>query len=156
MKLLTKKNKIRILKFNMDKSLDEINGDIEKSIILYEKEGWEANPKCFTELNKDKYFGFKHGNVDKLLSCFVVRENDPSPLHFVEDSIFGDPVTPEDLVYHEDESFSRKVSEIELNKGKAKQNFVVFSLGIVSIILAASFLIGMFIVGIPSLNFGGS
>ena len=54
--MLKKTKKINLIKFNMDKSIDEIMVPIEKSIFSYGNEGWEANPKSFTEIKKEGTF----------------------------------------------------------------------------------------------------
>ena len=150
--MLKKTKKINLIKFNMDKSIDEIMVPIEKSIFSYQNEGWEANPKSFTEIKKDKLFGFIKSKDEQITGSYVVRENDPTPLHFTNDKIFSnDIVDPDKLVYHEDESIARKVSEVENKNGKAPQEFILTMLGIVCVILAIGFLIGMSVVGLPNL-----
>lgn len=161
--MFTKKNPtIKVIKFNMDKSIDEINAPVNKSIFHFGNEGWEANPKSFTEINKDKLYGFIKGKEENLIAGYIVRENDPTPLHFrvgrggKKDQIYSnDIVDPDRLVYHEDESFARKVSEVENKKGKGQQEFIVWALGIVAILLAIGFLIGISVVGLPNFFGGG-
>lgn len=149
MGLFDRPRRVTLLKFNMDKSIEEVRAEVNKSLLITKNEGWEANTVSFTEVRKDRIYGFKKANPDKLASCYVVRENDPSPLHFTQDKIYGDPVTPDDLIYHEDESFSRKVSEVEIKKGKGQQEFIVWALGMVCIILAVGFLFEISVVGLP-------
>ena len=152
--IMTKKNpQVKLIKFNMDKSIQIVNANVNKSIIEYEKEGFEARNEGYSEYKKDKLFGFIRAKDDKIKSCFIVRENDPAPLVFYKESMYGSTVTPDQLVYHEDESFSRKVSEVESKKAAGPQEFIVKALGIVCICLAIGFLLQISIVGIP--NIGG-
>ena len=152
--ITTRKNpQIKLIKFNMDKSIDIVNADVNKSIIEYEKEGFEARNEGYSEYKKDKLFGFIKVKDDKIKSCFIVRENDPAPLVFDKESMYGSSVTPDQLVYHEDESFSRKVSEVESKKGSGSTEFIVKALGTVCICLGIAFLLQISIVGIP--NIGG-
>ena len=152
--IMTKKNpQVKLIKFNMDKSIQIVNANVNKSIIEYEKEGFEARNEGYSEYKKDKLFGFIRAKDDKIKSCFIVRENDPAPLVFDKESMYGSTVTPDQLVYHEDESFSRKVSEVESKKAAGPQELIVKALGIVCICLAIGFLLQISIVGIP--NIGG-
>ena len=152
--IMSKKNpQVKLIKFNMGKSIQIVNADVNKSIIEYQKEGFEARNEGYSEYKKDKLFGFIRAKDDKIKSCFIVRENDPAPLVFDKKSMYGSTVTPDQLVYHEDESFSRKVSEVESKKAAGPQEFIVKALGIVCICLAIGFLLQISIVGIP--NIGG-
>ena len=152
--IMSKKNpQVKLIKFNMDKSIQIVNADVNKSIIEYQKEGFEARNEGYSEYKKDKLFGFIRAKDDKIKSCFIVRENDPAPLVFDKKSMYGSTVTPDQLVFHEDESFSRKVSEVESKKAAGPQEFIVKALGIVCICLAIGFLLQISIVGIP--NIGG-
>ena len=85
-------------------------------------------------------------------NCFIVRENDPAPLEFRKNKIYGDKLSPETLIYHEDESFSRKVSQLEETGGKGQQDTVVKGLVMVMGVLAVCILFGMLLVGIPGLD----
>ena len=75
---------------------------------------------------------------------------------FKADKIYGDKLNPDTLIYHEDESFSRKVSQIEETGGKGQQDMIVKGLVITMGILAVCFLFGMMLVGIPGIpSLGG-
>tara|TARA_R110002012_G_scaffold135728_1_gene289692 strand:- start:4033 stop:4506 length:474 start_codon:yes stop_codon:yes gene_type:complete len=151
-----KERKIKLIKFNTDRSVQSIVGTVKKSIIEYEEEGWEARNTAFIEYNKDSLWGFQKAKIDNIKPCFVVRENDPAPLEFKKDKIYGDKLTPETLIYHEDESFSRKVSQIEETGGKAQQDMLIKGLVFTMGILAVCFLFGMLLVGIPGIpSLGG-
>ena len=114
--------------------------------------GWEARNSAFIEYNQDTLWGFKKEKIDNLKTCFIVRENDPAPLEFKADKIYGDKLNPDTLIYHEDESFSRKVSQIEETGGKGQQDMIVKGLVITMGVLAVCFLFGMMLVGIPGLS----
>ena len=144
--------KVKLIKFNTDRSIQSVSGIVKKSIIEYDNEGWEARNSAFIEYNQDTLWGFKKEKIDNLKTCFIVRENDPAPLEFKADKIYGDKLNPDTLIYHEDESFSRKVSQIEETGGKGQQDMIVKGLGITMGVLAVCFLFGMMLVGIPGLS----
>ncbi len=151
-----KKRKIKLIKFNTDRSIQSVSGIVNKSIIEHEEEGWEARNTAFIEYNQDTFWGFKKAKIDNLKTCFIVRENDPAPLEFKADKIYGNKLAPETLIYHEDESFSRKVSQIEETGGKGQQYMIVKGLVITMGVLAVCFLFGMLLVGIPGIpSIGG-
>ena len=147
-----KQRKIKLIKFNSDRTIQSVNASINKSIIEFEDEGWEARNTAFIEYNKDSLWGFKIQKIDNLKTCFIVRENDPAPLEFRKNKIYGDKLSPETLIYHEDESFSRKVSQLEETGGKGQQDTVVKGLVMVMGVLAVCILFGMLLVGIPGLD----
>jgi len=144
--------KVKLIKFNTDRSIQSVSGVVKKSIIEYDNEGWEARNSAFIEYNQDTLWGFKKEKIDNLKTCFIVRENDPAPLEFKADKIYGDKLNPDTLIYHEDESFSRKVSQIEETGGKGQQDMIVKGLVITMGVLAVCFLFGMMLVGIPGLS----
>jgi hypothetical protein len=144
--------KVKLIKFNTDRSIQSVSGIVKKSIIEYDNEGWEARNSAFIEYNQDTLWGFKKEKIDNLKTCFIVRENDPAPLEFKADKIYGDKLNPDTLIYHEDESFSRKVSQIEETGGKGQQDMIVKGLVITMGVLAVCFLFGMMLVGIPGLS----
>ena len=144
--------KVKLIKFNTDRSIQKVSGIVKKSIIEYDNEGWEARNSAFIEYNQDTLWGFKKEKIDNLKTCFIVRENDPAPLEFKADKIYGDKLNPDTLIYHEDESFSRKVSQIEETGGKGQQDMIVKGLVITMGVLAVCFLFGMMLVGIPGLS----
>jgi len=146
-----KVRKIKLIKFNTDRSIEVVNADIKKSIIEYNDEGWEVRNTAFIEYNVDKIYGFWRNKIDALKICFIVRENDPSPLEFKKNKIYGKDISPDDLVYHEDESFSRKVSEVEKTKGKGTTDLIVKSLGITIVVLGVGIVLGVVTVGLPGL-----
>tara|TARA_R110002096_G_scaffold196101_1_gene378797 strand:+ start:550 stop:1023 length:474 start_codon:yes stop_codon:yes gene_type:complete len=147
-----KPRKVKLIKFNSDRSIQSIMGIVKKSIIEYQDEGWEARNSGYIEYNKDSLWGFQKAKIDNLKPCFVVRENDPAPLEFKKDKIYGNKVTPEALIYHEDESFSRKVSQIEETGGKGQQDIILKGLVIVMSVLAICILFGMLLVGLPGIG----
>ena len=144
--------KVKLIKFNTDRSIQSVSGVVKKSIIEYDNEGWEARNSAFIEYNQDTLWGFKKEKIDNLKTCFIVRENDPAPLEFKADKIYGNKLNPDTLIYHEDESFSRKVSQIEETGGKGQQDMIVKGLVITMGVLAVCFLFGMMLVGIPGLS----
>ena len=144
--------KVKLIKFNTDRSIQSVSGIVKKSIIEYDNEGWEARNSAFIEYNQDTLWGFKKEKIDNLKTCFIVRENDPAPLEFKADKIYGDKLNPDTLIYHEDESFSRKVSQIEETGGKGQQDMIVKGLVITMGVLEVCFLFGMMLVGIPGLS----
>ena len=144
--------KVKLIKFNTDRSIQSVSGIVKKSIIEYDNEGWEARNSAFIEYNQDTLWGFKKEKIDNLKTCFIVRENDPAPLEFKADKIYGDKLNPDTLIYHEDESFSRKVSQIEETVGTWQQDMIVKGLVITMGVLAVCFLFGMMLVGIPGLS----
>ena len=144
--------KVKLIKFNTDRSIQSVSGIVKKSIIEYDNEGWEARNSAFIEYNQDTLWGFKKEKIDNLKTCFIVRENAPAPLEFKADKIYGDKLNPDTLIYHEDESFSRKVSQIEETGGKGQQDMIVKGLVITMGVLAVCFLFGMMLVGIPGLS----
>jgi hypothetical protein len=144
--------KVKLIKFNTDRSIQSVSGIVKKSITLPIYEGWEARNSAFIEYNQDTLWGFKKEKIDNLKTCFIVRENDPAPLEFKADKIYGDKLNPDTLIYHEDESFSRKVSQIEETGGKGQQDMIVKGLVITMGVLAVCFLFGMMLVGIPGLS----
>ena len=144
--------KVKLIKFNTNRSIQSVSGIVKKSIIEYDNEGWEARNSAFIEYNQDTLWGFKKEKIDNLKTCFIVRENDPAPLEFKADKIYGDKLNPDTLIYHEDESFSRKVSQIEETGGKGQQDMIVKGLVITMGVLAVCFLFGMMLVGIPGLS----
>ena len=81
-----KPRKVKLIKFNSDRSIQSIMGIVKKSIIEYQDEGWEARNSGYIEYNKDSLWGFQKAKIDNLKPCFVVRENDPSPLEFKKDN----------------------------------------------------------------------
>ena len=122
-----KLNKVTLIKFNTDRSIKIIAAPVDKSIISDSKEGFIARNSAFTEIIKDRFFGFIKGNQDQIKGSFIVREAAPDPLEFrVEDGvgkIYGEDFTPDDLVYHEDESFTRSTADIEV-KGSTEPDFI--------------------------------
>ena len=150
------KRKIKLITITTDRTIQSVNAAINKSIIEYEDEGWEARNTAFIEYNKDSLWGFKIQKIDNLKTCFIVRENDPAPLEFRKNKIYGDKLSPETLIYHEDESFSRKVSQLEETGGKGQQDTVIKGLVMVMGILVVCILFGMLLVGIPGLDSFGT
>ena len=70
--ITTRKNpQIKLIKFNMDKSIQIVNADVKKSIIEYEKEGFEARNEGYSEYKKDKLFGFIKVKDDKIKSSII-------------------------------------------------------------------------------------
>jgi len=147
-----KLRKVKLIKFNTDRSVQSVSGVVRKSIIEYQDEGWEARNTAFIEFSRDSLWGFKKQKIDNLKSCFIVRENDPAPLEFKSEKIYGEKLSPQTLIYHEDESFSRKVSEVEQTGGTGQQDLLIKGLVVSMILLTICILFGMLLVGLPGVS----
>ena len=99
-----KSTQTNLIKFNHDKTVSIKKAEVTRSIIVDDKEGFLARNSAFTEFSEDKLFGFIKQKPEKLKGSFIVREGAADPLEFREDSIYGKDVTPDDIVYHEDEN----------------------------------------------------
>ena len=51
--------KVKLIKFNTDRSIQSVSGIVKKSIIEYDNEGWEARNSAFIEYNQDTLWGFE-------------------------------------------------------------------------------------------------
>lgn len=110
--------KIKIIKFRTDKTLVLENAEIDKQImILNKEEGYEAREEAYLEIKQDVLFGFKEG---KPFGAFAVREVDPSPLVLSNDGYLGSELVFDDYVRHENEAFRREMSRTE--EGKKSNN----------------------------------
>ena len=146
-----KKIKIKLVKFNHDRSVTIKDAEVDKSIIVLEDEGFIARNTAFNEYIKDSFWGFVKGKKEKIKPCFIVRENAPDPLEFrVEEGvgkIYGEEFTPDNLVYQEDESFSRSISNIEIknsNEPDLIQKAMVYCLlGEVVAVIVLCFAVGI-------------
>tara|TARA_Y100000004_G_C8803658_1_gene364567 strand:+ start:173 stop:637 length:465 start_codon:yes stop_codon:yes gene_type:complete len=144
----SKKNrKIKLIKFNSDRTLEINNVPIEKNIAVLDKEGFVTKNSGFTEYMPSKFFGLVKPKTLKISGCYVVRENDPAPLEIRESSIYGNSIENEELEYHENESFARAVStEEEGNDSAVKQlmgsgimwGFICAGVGLVILVLAGA------------------
>jgi len=114
-----KNNKINLIKFNMDKSIQVKKREVDQGIIVDDKEGFIARNGAFVEFLPDKIFGFIKSTKEKTQAAYIVRENAPDPLEFNKESLYGPEFTPDDLIYKEDEFFTRSTSEIELKGSNA-------------------------------------
>ena len=113
---MAKKTKVQVLKFNKNLSINWNNLELKDSIIVDELSGYRASPETFIEVVKYSFFGFKKPNLEKIKGCFLVRQDAPDPLKISPTGIFDKEFTAEDLIYYEDEFFSRSLSqEEELN-----------------------------------------
>ena len=112
-----KNNKVNLIKFNMDKSIEIKKREVDKGIIVDDKEGFIARNSAFIEFLPDKFFGFKKSTKEKTQASYVVRENAPDPLEFNKESLYGPEFTPDDLIYKEDEFFVRSTSELDIKGG---------------------------------------
>ncbi len=116
-----KQRLVRVIKFNTDRSIQITKAPIEKSIIVLDKEGFLTKNSAFTEFLPSKFYGFIRPKILKIQGCFIVRENDPAPLEFRAENIYGKEVNVDQLEYHENESFSRAVSNVEENNSDIMQ-----------------------------------
>ena len=136
---------VRVIKFNTDRSIQITKAPVEKSIINIDKEGFISKNSAFTEFLPSKFYGFIRPKIIKIQGCFIVRENDPAPLEFRSENIYGDEVSVDQLEYHENEIFSRAVSNVEESTNDIMQLllskgilFAFGSLGIAIVILVVA------------------
>lgn len=147
--LKKKNNTTRLIKFNHDKSVEISKVEVTRSIIVSEKEGFLARNSAFTEFSEDKLFGFIKQKPEKLKGSFIVREGAADPLEFREDSIYGKDVTPDDIVYHEDENVAISSSEVELSNATGP-DYIQRGLVITLTVEAVAVLILALAVGLPT------
>ena len=143
-----KSTQTNLIKFNHDKTVSMKKAEVTRSIIVDDKEGFLARNSAFTEFSEDKLFGFIKQKPEKLKGSFIVREGAADPLEFREDSIYGKDVTPDDIVYHEDENVAISSSEVELSNATGP-DYIQKGLSVVLIAEAISVLILALAVGLP-------
>ena len=137
-----------LIKFNHDKTVSIKKAEVTRSIIVDDKEGFLARNSAFTEFSEDKLFGFIKQKPEKLKGSFIVREGAADPLEFREDSIYGKDVTPDDIVYHDDENVAISSSEVELSNATGP-DYIQKALSVVLIAEAISVLVLALAVGLP-------
>ena len=81
-------NKINLIKFNMDKSIQVKKREVDQGIIVDDKEGFIARNGAFVEFLPDKIFGFLKSTKEKTQAAYIVRENAPDPLEFNKESLY--------------------------------------------------------------------
>ena len=143
-----KSTQTNLIKFNHDKTVSIKKAEVTRSIIVDDKEGFLARNSAFTEFSEDKLFGFIKQKPEKLKGSLIVREGAADPLEFREDSIYGKDVTPDDIVYHEDENVAISSSEVELSNATGP-DYIQKGLSVVLIAEAISVLILALAVGLP-------
>ena len=113
-----RQNKVKLVRFCHDRSITVKDAPVQKAIITFDKEGFGEKKTAFSEYIKDSFWGFVLGNKEKIKPAYIVREGAPDPLEFrVENGVgklYGEEFTPDDLIYHEDESFTRSISDVEI------------------------------------------
>tara|TARA_R110002074_G_C12467311_1_gene659912 strand:- start:331 stop:816 length:486 start_codon:yes stop_codon:yes gene_type:complete len=151
-----KKTMTNLIKFNHDKTVEIKKVEVIRSIIVSDKEGYLARNSAFTEFFQDKLFGFIKQKPEKIKGCFIVREGAADPLEFREDSIYGKEVTPDDIVYHEDENVAISSSDVELSNGTGP-DYIQRGLVVCLTVESVAVLILALAVGLPKFisNFAG-
>lgn len=134
-----KTRKVKIIKFNSDRTIEIQQAPVIKNIATVDKEGFITKNSAFTEYLPSKFYGLIKPKTLKISGCYVVREGDAAPLQFRESSIFGNDIENEELEYHENESFARAVSEEEESNQSA-----------VSTLLGSGIMYGFIAAGVSS------
>jgi len=147
---MPKNQKVPVLKFNKNLSINWNNLELQHSILVDNETGYQASTESFIELVKYGFFGFKKPNLEKIKGCFLVRQDAPDPLKVTKDNIFDKTFSAQDLIYYEDEFLSRSMSQVE-EKNTTEPDYLQKAL--VRILLIESIAVAVLViaVGVPKI-----